>query len=499
MVQLSSADRQELQAAYELSEQRHIALARTNIRAFVSYVMRDEQTGAPVDLSAMHSAWHYLADQYDRLIIWSFPESGKTANLSVARTLFKLGRNPSTLYGICSGSDEMATKIAGLCGQYISDSAELHRVFPNLRPDRNAAWNSDRMTVVRPTKSKDPSINVISVGSNFQGSRFNEVILDDILNYANTRTAHMRDEMERWYLASVPGRLNPQNGRAVLLANAFHPDDLAHRLAKNSRWKAYKFPIRRKDGTPFWPERWGEESIRKRAAELMVGGSVWEVQRQLMLQVRSDETSRFQEAWIKHAMARGEGKDMSYGLRVLPFGCKIFIGTDLGIKKKETSAKTVFFVLLIHPNGDREPLWVEGKKRLSPEIKAEIEKLYLRFPGGVFIVENNQAQDYLVQDMHASTAIPIYGFTTGANKADPTFGVEAMTASFAAGKWIIPNRGGICDPEIQQWIEGLYSYTPTAHVSDYVMAGWFAHVGETIPMGKLPPKVGAANLKLSKW
>jgi len=495
---LSSAQRHDLEDAYEIAEERHIALARTNIRAFVSYVMRDEQTGSEVDLSEMHYAWHYLADQYDRLIVWSFPESGKTINLSIARTLFRLGQNPQLLFGICSASDEMAIKIAGLIGRYIESSEELHRVFPKLVPDPESSWNTSSMTVLRPHKAKDPSINVISVGSNFQGSRLNEIIMDDILNFDNTRTAHMREQMEEWYLTSVPGRLNPVNGRAIFLVNAFHPDDLAHRLAKNPRWKAFKFPIVKRDGrTPQWPERWGESAIQARIAELTPA----EANRQLMLQVRSDETSRFKEAWIEAAKRRGEGKDPAYALRAVPAGCRVDIGIDLGVKKEEKNAKTVFFVLLTHPNGDEELLWVEGARMLSPQILEKIEEMERRFSGALFVCENNQAQDYIVQLVQHGTSIQIVGFTTGKQKVDPVFGIEGMTAGLAANpcKWIIPSRGGRCHPEVQAWIDGLLAYTPEAHTSDYVMAGYFAHAAKLLKLEKPKPKTGVVNLNLRKW
>jgi len=89
------SQRQLLDEGYEHYESTAIQLARENITAFCHYVMRDEYTGKPIDLAYFQEEWHYLADTYDRLVIWAFANSGKTQNLTVARTLFLLGQNPS--------------------------------------------------------------------------------------------------------------------------------------------------------------------------------------------------------------------------------------------------------------------------------------------------------------------------------------------------------------------------------------------------------------------
>jgi hypothetical protein len=99
-----------------------------------------------------------------------------------------------------------------------------------------------------------------------------------------------------------------------------------------------------------------------------------------------------------------------------------------------------------------------------------------------------------------STALPIIPFTTGRNKADPTFGVEALSTKFAAGKYIIPSRGGSVHPEIAEWLDGLMGYSPLSHTSDYVMSQWFADEGERLIVPPPPPPpTGVMPLRLGKW
>jgi len=54
-----------------------LKLARQYSDAFVERVMRDEESGALLRNDPMHDEWHMLADEFDRLIIMAYPESGK--------------------------------------------------------------------------------------------------------------------------------------------------------------------------------------------------------------------------------------------------------------------------------------------------------------------------------------------------------------------------------------------------------------------------------------
>jgi hypothetical protein len=479
-----------------LKEDELVSLARIDFGAFLAFVMRDEETGKRIHVHKMHLDWYELCQRHDRVIIWAFMGSGKTVTLSVARTLFRLGRDPSLRFAIVSATSGMATKIANLIGRYIERSEELHAVFPYLQRDPAMPWNSEQITVMRPALSKDPSVNTLGCGSNIQGARIDEAILDDVLNRDNTRTPYMRAGVLDWYLKTIPGRMDPKRGRVIVIGNAFHPEDLLHTLVKNPAWKGYKFPILRQDGTSAWQERWPLDRIEKRRQEL----GPLESMSQLMCEALDDSTARFKRDWIEACKARGEGKSLVYALRAVPPGCKVYCGVDLGVGLKTSNDLTVFFVLFIHPNGDREVLWVESGRWTATDIMNKVVDLHARFHC-IFVVENNGAQDFLVQILQRGNAIPILPFTTGANKAHPEWGVEAMGVQMAANppKWIIPAQAGRSHPEVEAWIGEMLSYTPEAHTGDRLMASWLATEGERLGQAAPKPIIGTVRLGLSNW
>ena len=446
-----------------------IEAARLDIDAFVTAVMRDEQTGLPLDQAPVHVAWHALAEEHERLIIWSAIEHGKTTQMSIARALFLLGRDPTLRVAIVSNTAHQAAKVLTAIKRYIETSAELHAVFPELRPAGDQ-WTSRSITVKRPTVSKDPSIQTCGVHGNILGSRIDHLIIDDLLDVENTRTAQGRQDCFLWLQASCLSRLT-ERGRVNVVGTAFHPDDAMHKLAGLPGFKAFRYPVLEEvTSKPRWPERWPLERIQKVRETL----GPLEFARQLLCVARDDSEARFKKEWIDACLLRGEGKTLVYGMNTIPPGFKTYTGVDLAIQQKDSADSTCIFTIAVHPQGDREVLGIETGKWSGPEIVQRIIDTHRRY-NSVVCVENNAAQDYIVQFARGAYAVPIRPFTTGRNKAHSEFGIESVGAEMAGRKWIIPAKNGApAHPEIFQWVQEMLFYQPTSHTGDRLMASWFA-------------------------
>lgn len=461
-----------------------LRFARENANAFMELVLRDEITGEPVVQAPMHEAWHRMADLHDRLILWSHVEAGKTMQLSVGRVLWELGRDPSLRIVVCAASSYTATKIVNLVGKYILYSEELHEVFPDLRASK--PWSFSSITVERNSPSKDPSFQAIGVNSILQGARIDRLIIDDILTYENCRTPNQRRYVIEWVTASLFSRLT-ERAMVWMIGNAFHPDDMLHYSAKQPAWKYYRYPCVTMDGESVWPLVWSKERIEKKRIEL----GPLEFARQMMCQARDDTSSRFSRVDIDAAVERGVSKTLAYALSTIPDGCRTVTGVDLAISLAANADWTVLFTILVYPNGDREVLCIESGHWLGVEIMQRIIDTHERFNSIVY-VENNAAQDYLVQFVRAASAVPIRPFTTTAkNMTNRQFGLESLSTEFGNGKWIIPSKGGI-DPEVAKWIEEMLYYDPKGHPGDRLMASWFAREGGRVELPKV--EVGRLNL-----
>ena len=263
-----------------------VEAARLDPTAFCRFVLRDEKTGRPIKLSPNHVRWHHVLDQRTKVILWAHIEGGKTQQVSIGRVLYEIGNNPNLRVGIVSKTNDLAMKIVRTLGKYIRESAELRRVFPHLRPSADPAmpWTSHKLTVARTAIAKDPTVQAAGVFGSIHGARLDLLVLDDILDDTNTRSATLRDRLWDWLRSTLFGRLT-EGGRLWALANAWHADDAMHRLEKEPGFLGLRFPVLDAAGKSTWPEHWPLKRIEG-AREIM--GSV-EFARALLCEVREEK------------------------------------------------------------------------------------------------------------------------------------------------------------------------------------------------------------------
>jgi len=474
--------------AYSFAGSTLCELAREDINAFAAFVIKDEMTGEALENAPMHRAWHALADEHSKCLIWCHVEGGKTTQASVIRTLWKIGRDPTRRIAIVSNTHGQAAKILRSIKLYIERSPELHAVFPNLKPS-STLWTGGAIIVERPFVSKDPSVQAFGLHGNVLGARLDDIVLDDILDPENCRTAEGREKVWTWYHAALAGRLTSR-GSVVCVGTAFHPDDFMHRFAKMiGPERSKRYPVLDPEThLPRWPERWSLERIEAKRLDT----TPIEFARQFLCVARDDAEARFKKEWIDRCLMRGNGKTLCYGMNQLPPGFKTYTGIDLAVQQKDKSDSTCLFSIAVHPNGDREVLNIETGKWAGPEIVSRIIDAHKRYLS-ICIVENNSAQDFIIQFARGQFAVPIRPFTTGRNKAHPEFGVESLAAEMAGGKWIIPSQNGFpVNPEVQSWIQEMLYYQPSNHTGDRLMASWFSREGARL--GSIKVETGNMNI-----
>jgi len=407
------------------------------------------------------------------------------------RLLFEIQKNPDIRAVICGNTAEQGYKTLGACERYIEKDPDLKLVNPNLHP--SDPWSRSQFSVKRNMMGRDSTLTAIGVHGNILGARIDFLVLDDILDYENTRTAAAREDLWNWYHSTLVGRLT-ENAKVVIIGNAWHPEDLLHRLAKSGAWEAYKFPVISDAGVLLWPEQWSLERVQKKKQELI---NPSEFARQMLCKARDDADAKFREEWINLCLARGTDLDFCFDLKTLfpegrlPPGFRTITGVDLAVARHSSADKTVIFTALIHPDNSRQPLWIDSGRWTGQDIIVRMRDHRKRYKS-VAVVENNAAQDFIVQ--FASKDIPIIPFTTGTQKAHPEFGIEGIAAEMARGEWIIPNKGGRKHPEITAWIQEMLYYDAANHTGDRLMASWFMREGAM----RRKKKIEAGNHRLNR-
>ena len=448
-----------------------IALCRKDVDAFCEFVLRDEETGKPVEQVPMHTEMQRAYDTDKFLIVLGHPESGKTQQLVVGRTLFELGCDPTERHVFLNNGQDGAKKNLGAVKKYIERSEELRAVFPKLRPS-STLWREDAIVVEGAGFSKDPTIYCLGFHGNITGSRIDRAKVDDLLDYENTRSEPARRDTESWFKRTFLTRLTRKSTLAFL-TNAWHEDDLAHGL-EDDGWKILRYPVLNSAGQSTWPERWSLARIaewRRRLGEL-------EFARMFLCEPRDPGAMSFRPEWLRTALRRGMGYGFVDSIVEPPEGALIVSGSDLGASRKMTGGATTIFTLCVHGSGLRQLVAARSGRWSGGDVIRNLADAGERF-GGVIVVEDNGIQRHIVElanEEGFAVPVPVLPFYTGRNKYDVTLGVDAMAAEFEAGRWMLPSgrKGKDVPEEVRRLLGEARSYSPGSHPGDRLMAVWFA-------------------------
>lgn len=480
-----------------------LVLCRQDVNTFCEYVGRDEESGKPITQSEIHEDFQMLADYFPRLIVMAHPESGKTQQLGILRTLHKLGNNRNLRVAFVSKNEKNATKSSRAVKEYIEKSERLAEVFPELLP--GGKWEEDFFQVRRSTFSKDPSVAAYGINGSPIGSRIDILILDDILDQENSLTPNARKRIMSRLRGTFFDRLSP-DAVVIFLTNAWHPEDAAHEFeketanAKNNLGDEFdakdffhvaRFPIYAdKERTiSSWPERWTIRRIEKKKIEM----GPLEFARACLCKARDEGESPFDENAIDASIERAatEGIQLVYRCHshTLPPGAAIFTGVDLATSKRSSAHLTSMQTVMLWPEPDGrvsfQLLWSESGRWSTREIRDRVLDHAKRY-GGIFIIENNAAQRWILDIIENQSDLDpeerimprMIPYHTGKRKADPKFGVEGIAAEIARGAWLFPTNGPqAAAKDAAEMIGEMKYYVRGAHTGDRLMALWFAREG----------------------
>lgn len=472
---LARFDTKTLAVMAKALEEIHVVEARESPAAFAQYVFRHEETNAHIVNAPHHIEWHKFFDENRRAILFAPVEHGKTQQI-LARILWTLGKYPAKRLAVISNTfDPHAVKLLSALRTHIESNPRVQRVFPNLKPSEldGDPWGQSRLTVARHTIAKDPSLQALGTFGPINGSRLDGIVLDDILNFENTRTIEQVRKVVDWLDAEVLPRVT-EDGFVHWIGTPWNPADPMHEVAKRPAWKSKRYsgvinPTEPMDKwRPLWPEQFSLERLRR----VYDGTTPVNFARKYLCEVRVDTASRFQQAWIDHARGLGRAYRLldrqPHGPDGRPWPC--FTGVDLGIGQGEGHDLTVLFTIALDERRRKVVCDIQAGRWTAPDIVLRIQNVVHRYNSQVF-VEDNAAQSFIAQ-WAGQDGLPVRGFTTTAGrKYDEHFGIESLAVEMRNGGWVIPDQRHV---EIEAWIQEMLFYTPDAHTGDRLIASWLA-------------------------
>jgi hypothetical protein len=287
--------------------------------------------------------------------------------------------------------------------------------------------------------------------------------------------------MVDWFDAVAFARQTPgRRFRVWVIGTPWHYEDLLHVLMDRPAYasQVWSAVLNPDDPQDEWATLWGGVYTPEHARFLWGNSTPHAFARKQLCRVRDDAHGRFQKDWIDLCLRLGAGRSLLdlppaayWNGPILP----CFTGVDLGVGQREEHDLSVLFTIALMPDKKRLVVDIQSGRWTGPEIVQRIIRTSRRYRS-IVVVENNAAQDFILQFAEEQDDLPIEPFHTGRNKHDEDFGIETIGVELRAGRWVLPASpaGEAIDPEIKLLIRGMMNYTPTDHTADHLVAMWIA-------------------------
>lgn len=221
------------------------------------------------------------------------------------------------------------------------------------------------------------------------------------------------------------------------------------------------------DGESLWPERWPIEALIERKKQM--GPIAWA--QEMENNPIPEENSYFTYAAFTDCF----DFDLEFEYKYTGNN-PVFMGVDSQANpdpKKSSDYGCIFVFEVLPASETRRILWIE-RGRWGFRITSVIEDFWMRYNPTEIVVENNNAQDYILQHLAEKRAISLTAITTGTQKPDIFVGIPYLASTVHQQKWRIP-RNGQREVEItDQWIKEALEYGQ-GHSGDVLMASWFGN------------------------
>ena len=473
----------------------HSALLAQSFLYFLAALV--DVAGRPLILAPHILAWAELIEREPRLVLLAPRSHGKTT-LVLAYLLWCFWRH---------GRDEAGRPLAAPAGTFQAvlfsatmDQALVDMVlvrdllvanavlfgemggFSGAARRRGARWSQ---TAVRLPSGAELLIRPFRASS--RGLHPDLLLLDDVLNDANSLTSHQR-ELTRRYFMSTLLPMSPR--RTVVIGTAIHRADLLHQLSAGLgsgpdpdhtplgfRWVRYR-ALDEETGEALWPEVHGAAELYAiRDTDPLV------FSREYQNLPRDDAASMFPYELTERALDAGAAYALGTGHPAEPGEC-VLLGADFALSDAASADYTVVMVVAYHLQTQRRRvLDIRREKGLSFSSQlALICDLFVRHRVTLGIVEQNTFQRWIVDELERrpETRGRIFGHTTGPGRADPRDGIPRVKLALEAGSWVMPCADAASRRLARTWQTELGAFglrdgkpVGVGEHDDLVIASWY--------------------------
>lgn len=406
------------------------------------------------------------------------PNHGKTTLLTDWIN-WKLAYDPNHRILYVSESSKLAEKVIGRVKRRMVDPnvariyiSEFGPFYEPGQEKQSKPWAAGQITVFRSNHDEqDYSLEAMGWTNQIYGVRSDTIVLDDYQTLRTAEKGNMTQSMVDKFQQDIYTRIDPAEGRVVILGTRVAPKDFYVNLLEQGDVvdNVIILPVFDFRGEPLWIERLDREKLD--VIKKKVGPKIWS--RAYLMKPQEDGAATFTEAVLNDC------KNMSLKLaEPAAVNEEVWCGIDPAIDGYTAITTAAISIPRMRL------MTTEHRFQLATgeAIMALIKETHTKTKFTTLIVEAVSFQKALARDERLEKMRRELGFTiiehiTAGNKADTTFGVARMASSYIDQTIEIPWAGEeeqrMFQPFVDEHVQWRATIPTRLRVQDYVMSEWF--------------------------
>lgn len=194
-------------------------------------------------------------DRIPFLAVIGPPGLGKSTLWSIAAPTWFIGEDPTmTVLGVSAGEKLVGTFLNAAM-EIVQQSPHFYELYPDVRPDTNAGWSTERGMFVtgRPIGDQDASYFAAGLKSKaLTGVHARRILIDDIHDEGNSATPELRQGVKDSYYKTLLGRADPRGCRFIAAGRRWSTDDIYGEWIKSGEWVVLHLPAVRANEKRLW-------------------------------------------------------------------------------------------------------------------------------------------------------------------------------------------------------------------------------------------------------
>jgi len=318
---------------------------------------------------------------------------------------------------------------------------------------REGAWQRRRIYVKRNRAGKDPSIEAVGVGGAITGGHFDVIILDDVEDDENTKTADRLKHLREWFSGTIMQLREPHTKMVIVGTLKTLGEDIYNFVLDNPMWNCrvesalqshdldnvdYE-PVYDDDGqivdvvvkTPdvdvLWPQKW---PLRALILDMLASiRSIWI--REKLNDLRALAGAVFKREWFRYVQ-----------LEELPCSFeRVVQAWDTALEESESSDWSACVTLGL-VEGTVYVLDVYRARLEFPGLVAAVRREYARYRPQTVLVEKRASGHSALQVLRSESTLPVVAAETKGR--DKVARARSVTPFYEGGR--------VCHLADMQWL-----------------------------------------------